>query len=122
MPVSLRWSRTREEWISCYCCPPNVARIVAQANTYAYGRSERGVWVHLFGGSTLDTTLPDGRRVYLECARVGCRLMTSQGAVARFISAQNNSTADAVVMPTPVRPRREKQIAEAEKALRAAGV
>jgi len=66
MPVPLRWSRRREEWISCYCCPPNVARTVAQANAYAYGRSDRGVWVHLFGGSTLDTTLPDGRRVKLK--------------------------------------------------------
>jgi uncharacterized protein len=66
MPAPLRWSRTREEWISCYCCPPNVARIVAQAHTYAYGRSDRGVWVHLFGGSTLDTALPDGRRIKLK--------------------------------------------------------
>jgi DUF1680 family protein len=66
MPVPLRWSRQREEWISCYCCPPNVARTVAEASTYAYGRSDRGVWVHLFGSSTLDTTLPDGHRVKLK--------------------------------------------------------
>jgi DUF1680 family protein len=66
MPASLRWSRSREEWISCYCCPPNVARTVAQVNTYAYGRSDRGVWVHLYGGSALDSTLPDGRRVKLK--------------------------------------------------------
>ena len=66
MPAPLRWSRSREDWISCYCCPPNVARTVAQAHTYAYGRSDRGVWVHLFGGSTLDTTLPDGRRIKLK--------------------------------------------------------
>ncbi len=65
MPVSLRWSREREEWISCFCCPPNVARTLAQASGYAYGRSDRGVWVHLYGGSTLDTTLPDGRRIKL---------------------------------------------------------
>jgi DUF1680 family protein len=66
MPTTLRWSRAREEWISCYCCPPNVARAVAQVNTHAYGRSERGVWVHLFGASTLDTILPDGRRIKLK--------------------------------------------------------
>jgi DUF1680 family protein len=66
MPAPLRWSRSREEWISCYCCPPNVARTVAEVSTYAYGRSDRGVWVHLYGGSTLDTTLPDGRRVRLK--------------------------------------------------------
>lgn len=66
MPVPLRWSRRREEWISCFCCPPSVARTIAQVNAFGYGRSGRGVWVHLFGASTLDTTLPDGRRVKLK--------------------------------------------------------
>jgi DUF1680 family protein len=66
MPVPLRWSRQREEWISCYCCPPNVARTVAEASTCAYGRSTRGVWVHLFGSSTLDTALPDGGPIKLK--------------------------------------------------------
>jgi DUF1680 family protein len=65
MPVPLRWSRMRQEWISSYCCPPNVARTLAATSSYAYGRSNRGIWIHLFGGSTLDTTLPDGRRVKL---------------------------------------------------------
>lgn len=65
MPAALRWSRSREEWISCYCCPPNVARVIAEAGGYAYGRSDGAVWVHLFGGSTLDTTLPGGGRVKL---------------------------------------------------------
>lgn len=66
MPAPLRWSRAREEWISCYCCPPNVARTIAQVNACAYGRSDRGVWVHLFGASALDTTLPDGQRIKLK--------------------------------------------------------
>jgi DUF1680 family protein len=66
MPVPLRWSRQREEWISCYCCPPNVARTVAGVSTYAYGRSDRGVWVHLYGGSTVDTALPGGGRIKLR--------------------------------------------------------
>jgi DUF1680 family protein len=66
MPAPLRWSRRREEWISCYCCPPNVARTVAEVSSCAYGRSDRGVWVHLYGGSTLDTALHDGRRVKLK--------------------------------------------------------
>src|SRR5262249_13550828 len=56
----------REGWINCYCCPPNVARTVAEASTYAYGRSDRGVWVHLYGSSTLDTALPDGRCIKLK--------------------------------------------------------
>jgi hypothetical protein len=43
-----------------------VARTLAQASTYAYGRSPRGVWVHLYGGSVLDTELPGGGRVQLR--------------------------------------------------------
>jgi DUF1680 family protein len=66
MPAPLRWSRGRQEWIRSFCCPPNVARAVAGSSTCAYGRSARGAWVHLYGGSTLDTTLPDGRRVKLR--------------------------------------------------------
>jgi DUF1680 family protein len=65
MPAALRWSRTREEWISCYCCPPNVARVVAQAQSFAYGRSDGALWVHLYGGSTLKTEVPGVGRVKL---------------------------------------------------------
>jgi DUF1680 family protein len=61
MPVELRWSRTREPFISCFCCPPNLVRTIAEASAYAYGRSERGLWMHLYGGSTLDTELAGGR-------------------------------------------------------------
>ena len=31
-----------------------------RVGSYAYGRSDDGVWVHLYGGSTLDTELPTG--------------------------------------------------------------
>lgn len=64
MPT-LRWSRSREPFISCYCCPPNVARTIAQVSNYAYGRSERGLWVHLYGGNVLDTQLPRKGRLKL---------------------------------------------------------
>ena len=61
MPTRLRWSRQREEWISCFCCPPNVARTVAESAGFAYGKSADAVWVHLYGGGTLDTELGGGR-------------------------------------------------------------
>src|SRR6185503_5428468 len=54
MPAELRWPRHRQKSIGCFCCPPNVARTLAQASTYAYATSERGVYVALYGGSTLD--------------------------------------------------------------------
>jgi DUF1680 family protein len=65
MPTALRWSRQREAWISCYCCPPNVARMIAEVSTYAYGRSTDAVWLHLYGAGTLDTELLSGGRLKL---------------------------------------------------------
>jgi DUF1680 family protein len=66
MPTLLRWSREREEYISCFCCPPNVVRVIAESAEYAYGQSDRGVWIHLYGGSTLETELPGKRTVKLR--------------------------------------------------------
>jgi DUF1680 family protein len=68
MPVALRWSRTRQPFISSFCCPPNLVRTIAEVGGYAYGRSERGVWVHLYGGSELDTRLADGSQLKLTQA------------------------------------------------------
>jgi DUF1680 family protein len=66
MPADLRWSRRREPFISCFCCPPNLVRTVAEAGGYAYGRAGDRLWVHLYGGNTLDTTLEDGARFRLS--------------------------------------------------------
>jgi DUF1680 family protein len=68
MPVDLRWSRDREAFISCFCCPPNVVRTIAEVGSYAYGKSDGKVWVHLYGGSTLDTEVGDGSRLKLSQA------------------------------------------------------
>jgi DUF1680 family protein len=65
MPVELRWSRQRQPFISSFCCPPNVARTVAEVSNYAYGKSDAGVWVHLYGGSELTTELAGGVRLKL---------------------------------------------------------
>jgi DUF1680 family protein len=65
MPAELRWPRTRQPFLSSFCCPPNVARTVAESATYAYGRSAGAVWVHLYGASTLTTDLPGGPRLTL---------------------------------------------------------
>jgi uncharacterized protein len=66
MPVELRWPKSRHEFINCFCCPPNVVRTIAQSAGYAWAVSERGVWCVLYGGSELETSLPDGRRVKLR--------------------------------------------------------
>jgi len=55
-----RW-RTFE----CYCCPPQVARTIARLHEWAYSLSDEGVWVHLYGGSRLQTRLADGSPLHL---------------------------------------------------------
>ncbi|HUS90726.1 MAG TPA: glycoside hydrolase family 127 protein, partial [Phycisphaerae bacterium] len=55
-----RWSVHR-----CFCCPPQVARTIAKLRGWAYGVSAEGLWVHLYGGGTVATTLPDGPAVGL---------------------------------------------------------
>ena len=57
MPVDLRWSRTRVPFVSSFCCPPNLVRTLAEMGGYAYGKSSNTIWVNLYGGSTLATTL-----------------------------------------------------------------
>jgi len=51
--------------VHCFCCPPNVARTIAQLHGWACGLSEGAVWVHLYGGSVLDVQLPEGSSLRL---------------------------------------------------------
>ena len=66
MPTELRWSRTRVPFISSFCCPPNLARILAQTSIYAYSTSDDSIWLNLYGGSSFKTTLRDGNAVKLN--------------------------------------------------------
>jgi DUF1680 family protein len=55
MPVELRWPKTRQKFMSCFCCPPNVVRTIAQSQQYAYMTSDSGVHVVLFSSNKLVT-------------------------------------------------------------------
>ena len=66
-PYHLRWEGGRQSYIQLSnCCPPNVARTIAEVNNYMYGLADKGVYVHLYGGSSLSTTLKDGANFQLE--------------------------------------------------------
>jgi hypothetical protein len=49
----------------CFCCPPQVIRTITKLHGWAYGVSEEGVWVHLYGGNELRTELPGGPAIRL---------------------------------------------------------
>ncbi len=66
LPFELRWPKTRAPYISSFCCPPNLVRTIAEVGSYAYSLSRDAVWINLYGGSVLDTHLPDGARLRLS--------------------------------------------------------
>lgn len=57
--------RLRQEWLSCFCCPPNIARTMAELPYLVYGIGERDVWVHQFAATGLDVEVR-GTRFGLE--------------------------------------------------------
>ncbi len=65
LPLALRWSRARVPFVTSFCCPPNVARTLAEVNGYAYSTSAQTVWVNLYGSNVLRTDLADDQHVEL---------------------------------------------------------
>jgi DUF1680 family protein len=58
-------SATREPYIECFCCPPNLVRTIAKLSGWAYSLSENGIAVNLYGGNKLATRMLDGSRIQL---------------------------------------------------------
>lgn len=56
----LVWGQTRTEYIMSYCCPPNLARTLAQTSEYAYATDRDGVWTGLYGESEACLSLANG--------------------------------------------------------------
>lgn len=51
MDFELVWPRERTEYITSFCCPPNVSRLLSQVSEYFYMVSEDAVWIGLYGAS-----------------------------------------------------------------------
>jgi uncharacterized protein len=66
LPTELRWPRQRVPFLSSFCCPPNLARTVAEAAGYAYSKSQDNLWINLYGSSRLTTRLPAGQTLKLN--------------------------------------------------------
>jgi DUF1680 family protein len=69
-PYKLRWTegdyKKREEYISCFCCPPNTVRTIAETQQYAYSLNDKGLLVNLYGDNLLNTKLMDGSDLQLK--------------------------------------------------------
>lgn len=60
LPYELIWPLTRSEYILSYCCPPNLARTVAQSSEYAYTVSGDTLWTGMYGANRASVCLPEG--------------------------------------------------------------
>ena len=47
------------------CCPTNLLRTVASWHNYLYSTSDKGLWIHHYGGNVFDGELADGRKLKL---------------------------------------------------------
>ncbi len=65
LPTELRWKHQRVPFVSSFCCPPNLARTIAESAGYAYAKSNDAIWVNLYGASKLETELPSIGKVKL---------------------------------------------------------
>ena len=54
-PYKMRWPKSRQRYISCFCCPPNTLRTLCQAQEYAYSLSAGTLWCNLYGENELKT-------------------------------------------------------------------
>ena len=57
---------TRQRFLRCFCCPPNIVRTIAKAHGWAYQLSQDTVWVNLYGSNVLETNLPGGANIGLK--------------------------------------------------------
>ncbi|MCP1110360.1 glycoside hydrolase family 127 protein [Ohessyouella blattaphilus] len=66
LPYELIWPLTRSEYILSYCCPPNIARAIAQSSEYAYTVSDNALWLGMYGANKARIELPNGAHFDLE--------------------------------------------------------
>ncbi len=66
LPYKLVWPLERTEYILSYCCPPNIARTLAQAGEYFYTVSDDSIWCGMYGAGRVKMKLNNGAEFLLE--------------------------------------------------------
>ena len=56
----------RNPWYDVFCCPPNIERTLGALPGYFYSTSKDGLYVHLYGNSSLDWHLEDGADLKID--------------------------------------------------------
>lgn len=49
----------RQKWFACACCPPNLARLIASIEEYAYTQTDDTLYTHLYIAGSVETRLDE---------------------------------------------------------------
>jgi DUF1680 family protein len=60
LDYKLTWPLERDDELTCYCCPSNLVRVIAQAVEYTYMVSADAVYTGLYGASEAKVSLSNG--------------------------------------------------------------
>lgn len=64
-PLASTGNDSRREWFGTACCPSNIARLVESVGNYVYAKSDDGLWINLFIGSS-GTFVIKGKNVQVK--------------------------------------------------------
>lgn len=98
-PYVMRWPKTRERYISCFCCPPNTLRTLCQAQEYAYALKGDTLWVNLYGSNHLKTKDVDVEMVsgYPYDGKMSLRINKAKGIKVIMLRQPEEGRYEAVV-------------------------
>ncbi len=62
-PLENDGTHRRSAWFGCACCPPNVARLLAQLPGYFLATDDNNIWINLYAQGRAKVELGDGQTV-----------------------------------------------------------
>jgi uncharacterized protein len=60
-PLASYGQQERTPWFACACCPPNVARFIAEMGGFAYGVADKKIYINLYAQGTVDLILGESK-------------------------------------------------------------
>ena len=58
-PLASSGQHQRKDWFGTACCPSNISRLISSLGNYIYGKSDDGIWINLFVGSSTKLTIAE---------------------------------------------------------------
>ncbi len=65
-PLASHGQHERTPWFTCACCPPNVARFIAQFGGFMYGVADGKVFVNLYNQGDAEVETPAGKVLFVQ--------------------------------------------------------